>query len=54
MAANDCFTNKTFGCSNVKKTGVSFKIGFFKKKEVHYFELAHLFEANIPTLIPGG
>ena len=38
----------------LKKQALVSKVGFFKKKEVHYFELAHLFEANIPTLIPGG
>ena len=37
----------------LKKQALVSKVGFVKKKEVHYFELAHLFashEVNIPYL----
>ena len=37
MAANDCFTNKTFGCSNVEKNRCQFQkqVSLIEKETCH-------------------
>ena len=46
MAANDCFTNKTFSCSNVKKKQVLVSEASFANRKSLLFEISRYLFAS--------